>query len=641
MLTEEQRSQLHQEALSHYRDGRWIDLPWDAGSLETMAWRSGHDFCHWDHLARVDQARALTDDIAGCLVCMVISSERLGVSVPPNIVERIHELVDLAKKEGRYRAPERYREPTEIEARAKQQGDQSNDARHRETDAAPVKDAQGGTDMSTVQIEQVQLDANGNPIKKGPISGKWKEMGVSHGGEKIVLPVGMTDDEAIAWLVRHKEAEERVVAVEEIIDGFPMDAGIAVLKALQRVKGFVSLAATPTWFGDVPPKMITIESGVGQTTQVPWGRIQIPGIDGWIHTSMEVRDGLRVVLKIVGQVKQKHRDDVANLMAVAREILRTESIYKGKAIRIRFPKNEEEIDPSYAPKFMDTSKTSVHELIFPLLTARQVEVSVLTPIRHTDRCRKLGIPLKRGVLLEGPYGTGKTLTAAVTARVCEENGWSFVYLEDVSQLQQAILFARQYSPAVIFAEDIDRVVSGGRSGEMDKILNTIDGVDTKNSDIMVVLTTNHVENINRAMLRPGRLDAVISVRPPDAQAAERLVRLYARQLVDEDTDLRTVGERLAGQIPAVIKEVVERSKLAAIAHASNGHLSLTAEDLLTAADGMIAHLELLSEKKDQVETDAEAFGRCFGDALANALTTFGDHRSEVKEERKDRATMPA
>jgi SpoVK/Ycf46/Vps4 family AAA+-type ATPase len=73
------------------------------------------------------------------------------------------------------------------------------------------------------------------------------------------------------------------------------------------------------------------------------------------------------------------------------------------------------------------------------------------------------VPLKRGVLLEGPYGTGKTLTAFVTAKKCVENGWTFIMLDRVAALKEALTFARMYAPAVVFAEDIDRSVEGERT----------------------------------------------------------------------------------------------------------------------------------------------------------------------------------
>ncbi len=183
------------------------------------------------------------------------------------------------------------------------------------------------------------------------------------------------------------------------------------------------------------------------------------------------------------------------------------------------------------------------------------------------------------------------------------NGLRHFAVDTVRNLQPAIYFAQQYQPAVIFAEDIDRVVEGSaRTDDVDAILNSIDGVDTKGSELIVVLTTNHIERINRAMLRPGRLDAVVSVRPPDAEAAQRLLRLYGRGLIPEDAKLLTVGGMLEGQIPAVIREVVERSKFSAITRLDGGALSLTEADLVTAATGMLNQVKLVAPPPNRQES---------------------------------------
>lgn len=304
---------------------------------------------------------------------------------------------------------------------------------------------------------------------------------------------------------------------------------------------------------------------------------------------------------------------VEELLNLTQEFCEVRSPYRGKAIRIEsFPQNIMEVldaGPEYCPTFLDTSGVNTDELVFSDDVYDQVRTSILTPILYTQECRDNQIPLKRGVLLEGAYGTGKTMTAYVTAKYAERHGWTFLYLGNVEQLPEAINFAKRYSPCVIFAEDIDQVLSSDeaddRTEETNRILNTIDGVDSKNSEIMVVLSTNHVDHINPAMLRPGRLDAVISVDPPDARAVERLIRQYARGLVDDAEDLTGVGRLLQGNIPATIREVVERSKLAAV-HRSQGKSStIQAEDLEVAAKGMLKHLNLLRSKSEERNEELE------------------------------------
>ena len=137
---------------------------------------------------------------------------------------------------------------------------------------------------------------------------------------------------------------------------------------------------------------------------------------------------------------------------------------------------------------------------------------------------------------------------------------------------------------------------------------------------MVILTTNAVENINKAMLRPGRLDAVINFERPDAYTAERLIRYYGGELVPQHEDLQAVGVALAGQIPAVIRECVERAKLSAIKLYGSAGL-IDAAALLDAAEGMQWQLALLNGKADQA-TPEQQFGVAFQTAVRTAVQTL-------------------
>src|SRR5690606_35602369 len=132
-----------------------------------------------------------------------------------------------------------------------------------------------------------------------------------------------------------------------------------------------------------------------------------------------------------------------------------------------------------------------------------IRTNIFSPLKHTEACRKHKIPLKRGILLEGKYGTGKSLTARVTAKVAVDNGWTFIMLNRAQGLRAAIEFARTYQPCVIFAEDIDRVAD--REDEnVNDLVNMLDGVVTKDMEMMICLTTNFIEKIDQALLRPGR-----------------------------------------------------------------------------------------------------------------------------------------
>lgn len=411
---------------------------------------------------------------------------------------------------------------------------------------------------------------------------------------KIYLPERMELDEAVIWLQRKRKEEEQTVAFQEIIGAFPPDGAVALMRAMKDQFGWTSMVATKGFFGDNPPVMIDIDIGPHESIKVPWGQFKIPGVEGYVQTGVMMRDGVMVFV-LHGEVKQKHYHVLTELARRTREFVDTQSIYRGRAFAIEYDEDGEgEFGTMEAPKFLDLVSVQPEELIFSDDLTKAVNDYIFTPILKAEECEAAGVPVKRGICLLGPFGTGKTLTAYVAAKHCETVGRTFVYLRDVAHLSDAIKFAQQYAPAIVFAEDIDRVTGGGRDGALDEILNTLDGVDSKESKVMVILTTNNIEKVNRAMLRPGRIDVALMIGPPDGPAAERLVIQYARGLLVKNIDLTEVGAQLSGEIPAVIREAVERAKLSGIAR--GGKLRITADDLLLAARTLSDHIALMNEE---------------------------------------------
>jgi transitional endoplasmic reticulum ATPase len=424
------------------------------------------------------------------------------------------------------------------------------------------------------------------------------------------------------------------IAVHEEVDAFPLDGAYAFMQVLRAKYGWADAMPTPGFFGPNPPVTVNLEVGVNKSVQVIWGGFAIPGIQGQLQTSATEKDGGKRVFCISGKIKKKHQAEIAEIAQATRDYVKTQSVYKGQAILL---KTDEDGDFDYdiPPSFLDLSKVNESELIFAKDTQDQIETSLFVPIEKTELCRKFQIPLKRTVLLEGKFGTGKTLTAYVTAKKAERHGWTFIYLDRVTALKDAVAFARQYAPSVIFAEDLDRVVSGGRTVEVDDILNNVDGIESKNCEVIGIFTTNDVKAIDKAMMRPGRLDAVITVNPPDAAAAERLMRQYSRGLIGTREDLTKAGLEVAGQIPAVIREVVERAKLFALKRfeGSENKITLTGDHLVLAAKSMKLHLKLMQPTDDEeVKTPEYKLGVALSNIVnKSTLESFNGSKEKIAD----------
>lgn len=427
---------------------------------------------------------------------------------------------------------------------------------------------------------------------------------IEHEGRAIRLPSdpsNMPLEKAVEALERRIDDENQMFRVFEVIDAYPHDAAVAFVRAMNKLYGFASPQTRMTMFGPQPPQMLSIKVGPGlkDVVQCPLGRFKLPGVDEGVTTAFDTDDKGRPIFVVVAEVPKKKRHLLIELAEETRRIVAAESIYRGKAIRLGVS-DDGDLNLSDPPDFLDVSDTTEADLLFDANIWNQIDTNVLVPMKATQMCQKMKIPLKRGILLEGPFGTGKSLVSRMTANVATRNGWTFILLDKVQGLRVALEFANRYAPALVFAEDIDRI-AGERDDAMNDLINTIDGVVSKRAQVMTVLTTNFVHKLNPVILRPGRLDAVISLRAPGPETVQKLVRHYGGDLISEDVDLSEVGEELKGQIPASIRECVERAKLGMIGRGDN---NLIAVDVVTAAQTMKNHLALLN-KEDKTETDAE------------------------------------
>jgi len=423
----------------------------------------------------------------------------------------------------------------------------------------------------------------------------------------LMLPIGLSLSAAIKVLTEERQSRETVISLNAPIEGFVPDVAHAFFMVMKARFGWVQNRPTPGFFGNEPPMMLTVATGLNSHVQVPWGRTTVPGVDGYIEPGARKHDG-RYRFVMGGEVKRKHEHLVMQIVEDTKRYVREHSVYKGKAFRLTLNDSDGDALPMPEPRFLDINRSLKDELVFSADVQTAIETSVFAPIVHTDVVRALGVPRKRGILLSGPYGTGKSMTSTVVADLATTHGWTFILCERPTELADILRLAREYGPAVVFCEDIDRVMTGQRTMDMDEVLNVVDGIESKNAELMVVLTTNHVENIHQAMLRPGRLDAVIDVRPPDAKAAERLIRLYGRGLIDPEQSLARAGKLLDGQIPAVIQEVVERSKLAATWRNPDTKWvagAITEDDLVAATTTIQNQLQLLAGRVEDDRSDAE------------------------------------
>lgn len=435
---------------------------------------------------------------------------------------------------------------------------------------------------------------------------------VQRTGTALVLPEGMTEEEGIIALDNHRKAQSEPVDVVQVIPVAPYDGANALRIAMEEMYGWVKGKVVPGGFftPDQYPEFKNVATGIDTHVTVPWGRFELPGFTPdkeFIETGYKKQSDGTVVFQVKAHVMKKREQDIQKLLARATEILETVSIYRGSAFRVKYRDSDGDIIPLPDHQFVDLRKVYADRLLFNAGLQDDIRLNLWTTLRASEAVRQSGADVRRGFLLAGPFGTGKSYLARVAASVATQNGWTFLYVEDPEELSLAYRMAAQYQPAMLFVEDVDRVAHE-RDNRLNELTTVLDGVDTKSKDIIVVMTTNHIERIHPVMLRPGRVDVVLPIMPPDADTVEKLIRVYGGDMVAPDVDVSGAANVLAGHIPATVMEALRRAKLAAIdrlledgnspddveQQVKDGVVQLTAADLYRAAGSVDRQTKMLS-----------------------------------------------
>jgi cell division protease FtsH len=198
-------------------------------------------------------------------------------------------------------------------------------------------------------------------------------------------------------------------------------------------------------------------------------------------------------------------------------------------------------------------------------------------LRDPKRFAKLGARVPKGLLLYGPPGTGKTLLAKAVAH---ESGASFysqsasAFVEmfaglGASRIRKLFQTARKNAPSIIFIDELD-AVGAARTGhgfnrEQDQTLNQLlvelDGFAT-GAQVVVMGASNRIQDLDPALLRPGRFDRQLLVAPPDLAGREKILEVHTRgKPLAEDIDLHSVARQTAGLAGADLANICNEAAI--------------------------------------------------------------------------------
>lgn len=454
-----------------------------------------------------------------------------------------------------------------------------------------------------------------------------------HHKATILLPKQMTLSEAGHWINSRLLEEETIVQVTDRLHGFPKDCAWALQLAVEEMFGVKEMRSTPGFFSYDPPAQTNVPiDHKGGTQSVYVGRFSVPELpaeteydrnNNWIQTEEEDSE----TLLVTGSMKKRCTPMFNRLMELAKKKLLTNSLYRSKAFQIssviKKDRNGNPVLVVQPPEFLNVSFVPA-QLCLNEATQELVSDSIWTPIQRTEQIAHYqGGVVRRGALLHGAPGTGKSLTALQTAQIAQENGWTFILVKDSRLLSGLYRLALRYAPVVLFAEDIDMLIRMGEQDAMNTFNNILDGVGSKDSNIITILTTNHINVIPKVMLRPGRFDALIEYTLPNPTTAVNLVRSYLPEQIDEDNfDATAVGNALQENVPAVIHEVCKRATVTALRNYPpdyRGALKVTTKDLLLAVNGMEQHMNLLRENHVEMPHPIEVLGKSIGEGIGTGV----------------------
>ncbi|MEW2430532.1 AAA family ATPase [Micromonospora sp. NPDC047644] len=206
--------------------------------------------------------------------------------------------------------------------------------------------------------------------------------------------------------------------------------------------------------------------------------------------------------------------------------------------------------------------------------------SVLWPLTYPDTFARLGVQPPRGVLLYGPPGCGKTYLVTALAGSGRANVLSVKGAELLSKwvgeseraVRELFRRAREAAPTLIFLDEVDalapvrgQATDGGTTDRVvAALLTELDGVEALRN-VVVVGATNRPDLVDPALLRPGRLERLVYVPPPDGPARAEILRAASRQVpLAPDVDLPALGDELTGFSAADCAALIREAALAAM-----------------------------------------------------------------------------
>jgi len=300
------------------------------------------------------------------------------------------------------------------------------------------------------------------------------------------------------------------------------------------------------------PVYVDVNTGGETENLLMDGQVFIEKDDIRYIVTVDVNPRWRGSIQLEGSIKKKKEigDFIIGVLAIAEK----ENFYRGKQIEF-----------SGRIRFLDVKDRSWDSIILDSETKKEIKANTVDFLRRGIEWSKYGIPLKRGILLAGEPGTGKTIICR--ALMTEAEGITCITtsgyaLDNDDYITELYELAEDLSPCIVFIEDIDligqnRMEFGYQRGPaLLSLLSIMDGIEEQR-EVVTIATTNCLETLDLALSqRPARFDRVIKLgRPSMEQRLELVHRVCQRIPLDEE--MRDyVAQKAENCTPAQLQEIV-------------------------------------------------------------------------------------
>ncbi len=362
---------------------------------------------------------------------------------------------------------------------------------------------------------------------------------------------------------RHKREQKRRAAIGRFLDKEetvtvsviePRYYGELLAWAVQRhieAEGWKILKAIGYQYPE--PVYIDVNTGSGECQNVLRDGTLFVEKQGQ-RFAVTVDVNLRGYNSVIVTGTANSREKVYEFASGIQSVVREQNFYRGKNLEL-----------SGRIRFLDVPDKTWNGIIMDPEAKDEIQANTIGFLANRERLAGYGIPAKRGVLLVGKPGTGKTLVCK--ALMAGSQGITCIMahdyaLDEEEYITQLYELAQDLSPCIVFIEDIDLIAQDRiewgytRGPALLSLLSVLDGVEECH-EIVTVATTNHLETLDKAIgQRPSRFDRIIEIPCPSLEQRKEFISSLCRKIPLDDDIQACMARKTDGLTPAQIQEVL-------------------------------------------------------------------------------------